>query len=102
MVAPALTKIAEELKMQSEIESQLTLSIFVLGYALGPLCLGPISEAFGRTRALQCSNLFYIAWNLGCGFTQTRGQLIGFRFMSGIAGSAPLAIGGGVLRLVCL
>lgn len=98
MVAPALTKIADELNIQSEVETQLTLSIFVLAYALGPLYFGPLSEIFGRASVLQFSNLCYVAWNLGCGFAQTEGELIAFRFMSGIAGSAPLAIGGGVLR----
>ncbi|KAL1874060.1 hypothetical protein Plec18167_005993 [Paecilomyces lecythidis] len=97
MVAPALTKIADEFQIHSEVETQLALSVFVLAYALGPLCFGPLSEIFGRAYVLQFSNLCYVAWNLGCGFAQTAGQLIAFRFMSGIAGSAPLAIGGGVL-----
>jgi MFS family permease len=38
-----------------------------------------------------------MAWNLGCGFAQNSSQLMAFRFMSGLGGSAPLAIGGGVL-----
>lgn len=98
MVAPALNKIADESHIHSDVETQLALSVFVLGYALGPLSFGPLSEIFGRAYVLQFSNLCYVAWNLGCGFAQTSGQLIAFRFMSGIAGSAPLAIGGGVLR----
>ncbi|KAJ9285619.1 hypothetical protein DTO021C3_6873 [Paecilomyces variotii] len=97
MVAPALNKIADEFHIHSNVETQLALSVFVLGYALGPLSFGPLSEIFGRAYVLQFSNLCYVAWNLGCGFAQTSGQLIAFRFMSGIAGSAPLAIGGGVL-----
>ena len=32
------------------------------------------------------------AWNLGCGFSQNANQLIAFRFLSGIGGSAPLAV----------
>ena len=32
------------------------------------------------------------AWNLGCGFAQNANQLIAFRFLSGIGGSAPLAV----------
>lgn len=43
---------------------------------------------------LQWANAFYFAWNLGCGFAQSKGQLMGFRFLSGLGGSAPLAIGG--------
>lgn len=37
------------------------------------------------------------AWNLGCGFAQNKSQLIAFRFLAGLGGSAPLSIGGGVL-----
>ena len=32
------------------------------------------------------------AWNLGSGFAQNSSQLIAFRFLSGIGGSAPLAV----------
>ena len=46
---------------------------------------------------LQLANLFYLAFNLGCGFAQNKGQMLAFRFLSGLGGSAPLAIGGGVL-----
>ncbi|KAK8190222.1 MFS multidrug transporter-like protein [Phyllosticta capitalensis] len=97
MVAPALTSIAKDLNITTEIEQQLSLSIFVLAYAIGPLFLGPLSEIYGRVPVLQLANAFYLAWNLGCGFAQTKGQMIAFRFLSGLGGSAPLAIGGGVL-----
>ncbi|KAH7381621.1 major facilitator superfamily domain-containing protein [Pyrenochaeta sp. MPI-SDFR-AT-0127] len=97
MIAPALTSISAEFNITSEVEASLTLSIFVLAYAIGPLFLGPLSEIYGRVIVLQLSNLFYLAWNLGCGFAQSSGQLMVFRFLSGLGGSAPLAIGGGVL-----
>lgn len=52
---------------------------------------------YGRVIVLQLSNLFYLCWNLGCGFAKTKGQMLAFRFLSGLGGSAPLAIGGGLL-----
>ncbi|KAK5134646.1 hypothetical protein LTR08_006302 [Meristemomyces frigidus] len=97
MVAPALGTIAKDFGITSEVESQLVLSIFILAYAVGPLFLGPLSEIFGRRIVLQMSNAFFFAFNLGCGFAQNKGQMIAFRFMSGLGGSAPLSIGGGVL-----
>jgi multidrug resistance protein len=97
MISPALTSISAEFNITNEVQSVLTLSIFVLAYAIGPLFLGPLSEIYGRVIVLQLSNLFYLAWNLGCGFAQNSGQLMAFRFMSGLGGSAPLAIGGGLL-----
>lgn len=65
--------------------------------AIGPLFLGPLSEIYGRSRVLQLANLWYLVWNLGCGFAQNKAQLIVFRFLAGLGGSAPLSIGGGVL-----
>lgn len=56
-----------------------------------------MSEIYGRVIILQLANLFYLFFNLGCGLSRTSGQLIAFRFLSGFGGSAPLAIGGGVL-----
>ena len=38
-----------------------------------------------------------LVWNLACGFAQNKNQLIAFRFLSGLGGSAPLSVGGGVL-----
>ncbi|KAI9745690.1 MAG: hypothetical protein M1818_001224 [Claussenomyces sp. TS43310] len=97
MVAPALNAIGEELHITSEIELSLTLSIFILAYAIGPLFLGPLSEMYGRVIVLQTSNLFFLFFNLGCALARTKTQMFVFRFLSGIGGSAPLAVGGGLL-----
>lgn len=97
MVAPALAAISSEFNITNQVEQSLVLSIFVLAYAIGPLFLGPASEMFGRVIVLQLANLIYLFFNLGCGLAKTSGQEIAFRFLSGLGGSAPLAIGGGVL-----
>ncbi|KAH7912686.1 major facilitator superfamily domain-containing protein [Hygrophoropsis aurantiaca] len=97
MVAPATDQVAATFGITSDVMIALTTSIFVLAYAFGPLFLGPLSEIYGRSRVLQLANLWYLAWNLGCGFAQTESQLLAFRFLAGLGGSAPLAIGGGVL-----
>ncbi|KAI0141116.1 MFS general substrate transporter [Hypoxylon sp. NC0597] len=97
MVAPSLTAIGEELNITEAFEQNIVLSIFVLAYALGPLVSGPLSEIYGRVPVLQLSNLGYFGFNLGCGFARTKQQMIAFRFLSGLGGSAALAIGGGVL-----
>ncbi|PNP47245.1 hypothetical protein TGAMA5MH_01060 [Trichoderma gamsii] len=97
MVAPGLPQISKDLHITEEIESALVLSIFVAAYALGPLMWGPLSELYGRTIILQISNLWFLLFNLGCGLARTEAQMFVFRFLAGIGGSAPLAIGGGVL-----
>ena len=99
MIAPALDSLSVDfgLGRKPSLELQLALSAFLLAFAVGPLFLGPLSEIFGRRIILQLSNLFYFIFNLACGFSQNLPEIIAFRFLSGLGGSAPLGIGGGVL-----
>ncbi|KAG8755599.1 hypothetical protein FRC11_005916, partial [Ceratobasidium sp. 423] len=98
MVAPALPQISRELNLeQGSILQAMTLSVFVLAYAVGPLFFGPLSELYGRRIILQGSNLFFLAFNIACSRAKTSSQLLAFRFLAGLGGSAPLAIGGGTI-----
>ncbi|KAG5987547.1 hypothetical protein E4U54_004942 [Claviceps lovelessii] len=97
MIAPALEAIGQELHIQGQVERALVLSVFLAAYALGPLGWGPLSELYGRVPVLQGSNVIFLLFNLGCGLARTKSQMIACRFLSGIGGSAPLAVGGGVL-----
>lgn len=55
--------------------------------------LAPLNELFGRVCVLQYANLIYLVFNTPCGFAQTKNQLLAFRLLSGIGGSAPQAVG---------
>lgn len=97
MVAPALVHVAGDLRAPAGFETSLLLSIFLLAYAVMPLFLAPISEVFGRVKVLQLSFMLFLVFCLACGFAKTQTQFLVFRFISGLGGSAPLAIGPGVL-----
>lgn len=97
MVAPALPQMNQDLGVHNQTISAMMLSIFLLAYAVGPLFLGPLSEVYGRVPVLQLANLVFLIFNLVCGFAQNAAQMLVFRFLAGIGGSAPLAIGGGIL-----
>jgi multidrug resistance protein len=97
MVAPAIGIISKDFGITSTVQQQLVLSLFILAYAIGPLFLGPMSELYGRVRVLQAANAFYFVFNLACGFAQNKSEMMAFRFLAGLGGSAPLAIGGGML-----
>lgn len=92
MVAPAIDDLVADLHITSEILGQLIISNFVPAYAVGPFLLGPLSEVYGRTVVLQLSNLFFLVFNIGCGFAQTTTQMIVCRFFAGLGGSAPMAV----------
>ena len=57
MMAPALPYIAERLHITNQTEVALTLSIFMLSYALSPLFNAPLSEMYGRiwVSTLSCT-----------------------------------------------
>ncbi|KAG9221707.1 hypothetical protein CCMSSC00406_0005620 [Pleurotus cornucopiae] len=95
MMAPGLPEVAIRYGITDSTTLAMTLSIFLLSFALGPLILAPLSEIYGRTWILHIGNLFSIAFNFGCAFAPNTGALIGFRFLSGLSGSAPIAVGGG-------
>ncbi|KAL0570705.1 hypothetical protein V5O48_011256 [Marasmius crinis-equi] len=95
MLAPGLPKVAEKYNIENETITALTLSIFLISFALGPLILAPLSEMYGRTWILHWGNLFSLAFNLGCAFSPNTTSLIIFRFLNGLSGAAPIAIGGG-------
>ncbi|EXL40211.1 hypothetical protein FOCG_17202 [Fusarium oxysporum f. sp. radicis-lycopersici 26381] len=97
MLAPALPDLAKQFNISSDFETYLLMSIFLLAYAIGPFLLAPLSEMFGRVVVLQSANMFYLIFNTVCGFSKTKEQMLIFRFLSGLGGSAPQALGGGVL-----
>lgn len=97
MIAPALPIIAAEFGIDSMVASNITLSIFVLAFAIGPLFMGPISEIFGRRVVIQAANVFFLCWTVGCALAQSQGQLTAFRFLAGLGGAAPLTTGGGTV-----
>ncbi|KAF4978721.1 hypothetical protein FZEAL_4941 [Fusarium zealandicum] len=96
VMAPALSLIARDLHM-SPTEAVMALSIYLLATAFGPLVVGPLSEVYGREVVLHASNLWFLVWNVACGFANTKEMLIAARFLTGFGASAIYALGGGVL-----
>ncbi len=97
MFAPAVSFMDVELHNTSTILSAFTVSIFVLGYAVGPLFLAPLSEIYGRRYVLTCANAFFAVWQIGCALAPNLTTLIIFRFFAGIGGAGCITIGGGVI-----
>lgn len=56
-----------------------------------PLFYAPLSESFGRKNILHVPNVLFL--NVGCGLPRTPTQMIVLRFLPGLPGTAPIAIG---------
>lgn len=91
MMAPALPSISIDLNTD-DATTQMTLSIFVLSFAFGPMVLAPMTEVFGRKPVWVLSGCFYILWNTVCGFSKNNGVMIASRFLAGLGGSAEYAV----------
>ncbi|CAK3954354.1 MFS general substrate transporter [Lecanosticta acicola] len=75
----------------------LGISLFVLGFAIGPLLWAPFSELFGRQVLFFGTSLGLTAFNAGAAGSQNIWTLIILRFFSGAIGSSPLTNAGGVI-----
>jgi len=69
-------------------ETQLTLSAFMGGLAVGTLIYGPVSDRFGRKPPLLVGMSVFTAATVACGFASSIEELIILRFVSAIGGCA--------------
>ncbi|ETS79764.1 hypothetical protein PFICI_09617 [Pestalotiopsis fici W106-1] len=74
----------------------LPISIYLVGYVLGPLLFGPLSEVYGRRVPILLTYAGYTAFTLGTALSPNWAALIVFRLLAGICASAPLTIVGGM------
>jgi multidrug resistance protein len=85
----------EEFGITSQLQAVLPISIYLVGYVGGPLLFGPLSEQYGRQKLVIATFILFILFTLACALTPSWNALIGFRFLAGVAASAPIAIVGG-------
>lgn len=74
-----------------------TQSLFVLGFAIGPLLWAPLSELFGRQVLYFVTYAALTAFNAGAAGAQNIETLLILRFFAGAFGSSPLTNAGGVI-----
>lgn len=97
MVAPAVPQIMTEFKSTNQELASFVVSVYVLGYAFGPIIIAPLSELYGRVPVYHVSNVLFIVFTIACAVPSNLNMLIGWRFLQGTFGSCPLTIGGGTI-----
>ena len=88
--------IAEEFHA-SNIVITLGISMFVLGFALGPLIWAPLCELYGRQAVFIGTYAALTFFSAGSAGAQNIESLIILRFFAGAFGSSPLTNAGGTL-----
>ncbi len=77
---------------------QLSLSAFMLAFGFGQVVYGPLSDHFGRKPVLIAGILLYSAASIACMFAHSAPQLIGLRFIQGLAACAPPVMARAMVR----
>jgi multidrug resistance protein len=95
MFAPGIPELMREFHSSNQTIASFVVSVYVLGYAIGPLIIAPLSELYGRLIIYHACNVLFLVFTIACAVAPNMGSLIFFRLMEGCAGSAPLTIGGG-------
>lgn len=72
-------------------------SVYVLGYAFGPLVIAPMSELYGRVIVYNVCNTFFLLFSIACAVANSLSSLIVFRLFAGIAASCPITLGAGTI-----
>ncbi|RAH47235.1 putative MFS polyamine transporter [Aspergillus brunneoviolaceus CBS 621.78] len=81
----------------SRTVSMLTLTVYTLGLAFGPLFIAPLSETIGRRPVYVFTSSCLLAFSAGAGAANNLATLLVCRGLAGALGSAGVAIGAGTL-----
>lgn len=96
MPSGALDAISEQFGVSDRVHLILLNSLYMVGYVLGPLIFGPLSEYIGRRPVLIGTFLGYMVFMLLCSAAPNYGALLAFRLLCGISAAAPTTVIGGL------
>ena len=91
MSLPALPAIAASFDT-SAARAQLTIGVYLLGYAAGQLFYGPLSDRFGRRPILLIGMTFYALSGFLCAFAPTIDTMIALRLLQGFGGAVGVVV----------
>lgn len=98
IMLPALPMIRADFGIADENRQQLVVTSYVLGFAIGQLFHGPLSDRFGRKPVLLIGLAAYAAASFACLVAGAFEVLLFARVVQGIANAAPRVVAIAVVR----
>ncbi|KAF2150854.1 MFS general substrate transporter [Myriangium duriaei CBS 260.36] len=89
-------QVADYFDNHNEYQLVLPISIYLVGYVLGPLAFGPLSESYGRKWVMIATFGIFTVFTLGCALAPAFASYIVFRLLVGIGASSPISVVGGI------
>ena len=97
MYLPALPDISAQFGVPAG-SAQMTLSTYILGFALGQLLYGPMADSLGRKPVILGGTLVFAGAAVACALAQTIDHLIFMRFLHGLAAAAASVVINALMR----
>ena len=97
MYLPALPVISAQFGVPAG-SAQMTLSTYILGFALGQLFYGPMADSLGRKPVILGGTLIFAAAAVACALAQSIDQLIVMRLFHGLAAAAASVVINALMR----
>lgn len=94
--ASGIEDISQHFKVSTEVAT-LGLSLFVLGFALGPLIWAPLSELYGRRSIYVVTFVAYTAFSVAATCPANIQSLLILRFLASAFGSSSMTNTGGMV-----
>lgn len=85
-------RISEYFDATDRVRLSLLNSMTMIGFVLGPLLWGPLSEYVGRKPVLFSSYALYIMFTLICSTSPTYDALLDFRLFCGVCATGPTTV----------
>src|SRR5664279_2425659 len=97
MYLPSLPDIARQLDA-STAQVQLTISAYLVGFAVGQIVYGPMSDRHGRKPVLLSALALYCAASLACALSTSIEMLIVARAAQALGGSGGIVLARAIVR----
>ncbi|MBB3810493.1 multidrug effflux MFS transporter [Pseudochelatococcus contaminans] len=82
----------------AEGQIELTVTAFFIGFCVGQLVMGPLSDRVGRKPVVITGLVLFLVASMACALSGSIGQFIGWRLVQGFGGSVGLAIAMAAIR----
>lgn len=97
MYLPSLPTIAQDFGVPGG-KVQMTLSIYVFGFAIGQLVYGPMADSLGRKPVILGGVIVFAFASSACALSGSIDMLIGMRFLHGFAAAAASVVINALMR----
>jgi DHA1 family bicyclomycin/chloramphenicol resistance-like MFS transporter len=97
MYLPALPQIASDFEASTS-QVQLTLSIYIIGFAVAQLICGPLADRYGRKPVMIGGLALFALASIGCAMATNIEMLHLSRFLQALGGSAGPVLGRAIVR----